>query len=202
LLQPSALQTVSVGQSRQPPEPLQVPSAPQVLGSLLLQGALGSATPLSTKEQVPASCGLLVVPLQVLHDSEQAKSQHTFSVHIPLLHWLAAVHETPSSLRPQEFPVQAAGEIQSALLVQVDLHAPELQMKFPQARLAGVLQVPLPSHVEAGTAVEVPAQAAALQLMPLSTNAQAPPKQFPVVPQVLGRVATHLPCGSGALSAT
>jgi hypothetical protein len=145
---------------------------------------------------------LLVVPLQVLHDSAQATLQHTLSVQIPLLHWLAAVHEAPSSLRPQEFPVHAAGEMQSALLVHVDLHAPESQMKLPQARLAGVLQVPLPSHVEAGMAVDVPAQAAALQLMPLSTYAQAPPEQFPVVPQVLGRVARHLPCGSGDLSAT
>jgi hypothetical protein len=59
--------------------------------------------------------------------------------------------------------------MQSALLVQVDLQAPESQTKFPQARLAGVLQRPLPSQVEAGMAVDVPAQAAALQLMPLST---------------------------------
>jgi hypothetical protein len=98
--------------------------------------------------------------------------------------------------------VQTAGEIQSALPAQVDLHAPKAQMKFPQARLAGVLQTPLPSQVEAGMTVVVPPQAAALQLTPLSTNAQDPPTQFPVVPQVEVAVARHLPCGSGALSAT
>ena len=75
-------------------------------------------------------------------------------------------------------------------------------MKFPQGTLAGVLQVPLPSQVEAGVAEEVLAQTAALQLTPLSTYAQAPATQFPVVPQVPELVATHLPCGSGALSAT
>jgi hypothetical protein len=48
----------------------------------------------------------------------------------------------------------------------------------------------------------VPAQLAALQFTPLSTYAQPPPTQFPVVPQVSVLVATHLPCGSGALSAT
>ena len=130
---------------------------------------LGSLSPLSTLEQVPISWGLLLVPLQVLQDSLHAKLQHTFSVQIPLLHSPVAVHGVPFSLRPQEFPTQVAGEIQSALLVHVDLQAPEAQMKFPQARLAGVLQVPLPSQVEAGTAVAVPAQAAALQLTPLST---------------------------------
>jgi hypothetical protein len=62
--------------------------------------------------------------------------------------------------------------------------------------------VPLPSHVEAGVAEEVLAQTAALQLTPLSTYAQAPATQFPVVPQVPELVATHLPCGSGALSTT
>ena len=93
----------------------------------------GSPSPLSTNEQVPISWGLLVVPLQVLHGSAQPKLQHTPSVQIPLVHWLAAVQAAPFCLSPQEFPVQVAGEIQSVLLVQVDLHAPPAQMKFTQA---------------------------------------------------------------------
>jgi hypothetical protein len=132
LLQLSAWQTVPLGQSRQPPEPLQVPSPEQVLTSLVLQEPLGSMLPLSTLEQVPANLGLLAVPLQVLHDSVQAELQHTPPAQNPYLHWLAAVHETPFSFRPQEFPSQVAGELQSVLLAQVDLHAPEAQMKFPQ----------------------------------------------------------------------
>jgi hypothetical protein len=75
---------------------------------------------------------LLAVPLQVLHDSAQPKLQHTPSVQMPLVHWLAAVHGAPFCLRPQEFPWQVAGEMQSALLMQVDLHALPAQMKLPQ----------------------------------------------------------------------
>lgn len=68
--------------------------------------------------------------------------------------------------------------------------------------MAGVLQAPLPSQVEAGVTEDALAQTAALQFTPLSRYAQAPPTQFPVVPQALVVFATHLPCGSGALSAT
>jgi hypothetical protein len=51
--------------------------------------------------------------------------------------------------------------------------------------LAGVLQAPLPSQVEAGVTEDALAQTAALQFTPLSRYAQAPPTQFPVVPQAL-----------------
>jgi hypothetical protein len=62
------------------------------------------------------------------------------------------------------------------------------------------MQAPLPSQVAAGVTEDVLAQMEGLQLA--VEYEQAPLAQFPVVPQVLGGFATHMRCGSGALSAT
>jgi hypothetical protein len=50
--------------------------------------------------------------------------------------------------------------------VQLFLQAPEAHVKGSQGLLPGVTQLPFPSQVEAGVAVDVLAQAEALQLEP------------------------------------
>jgi hypothetical protein len=138
---------------------------------------------------------------------EQALLQHTPSVQKPLWHWLVAVHAAPLTLRPQvsapAIVTQVLGARQSwacVATVHVVLHAPATQAKLPQSWSLGVMQAPLPSQVAAGVTEDVLAQMDGLQLA--VEYEQAPFRQFPVVPQLLDGVATHLRCGSGALSAT
>jgi hypothetical protein len=172
LAQLSCRQPVPLGQGRQAPAPLHVPSRVQspLATSPFLQRDLGSVWPLSTKEQVPA--GPACVPLQDLHRppegaSEQALLQHTPSVQNPLRHWVAAVHAAPSPFRPQELFAQVLGGAQSVSLVQVVLHAPESHAKVTQPWVAGAGQVPFPSHFEANEATDALAQTASLQPVPL-----------------------------------
>lgn len=172
-LQLSFRQPVVFVQGRQAPAPSQVPSLEQSpwLLSLLTQRNFGSASPPSTLAQIPP--GLVLVPLHVRHSppeaaSAQAEVQQTPSVQKPLVHCWAEVHAAPFVFRPQEPFTQALGGVQSESVVQVVLHAPELQTKTPQPRLAGVVHAPLPSQVEAGVTREALAQTADLQDKPFS----------------------------------
>lgn len=108
----------------------------------------------------------------------------------------------PRDFKPQELPTQVLGGTQSASEAQLALQALPLHMKLPQLRLSGVIQAPAPSQVEAGVWDELEAQAAGLQLLPLSKNPHAPPLHAPVVPQVEGALTLHLAWGSGAPSLT
>jgi hypothetical protein len=179
---------VLVDQALHAPAPLQVPSLeqspPEAL--LALHRPLGSAPPEETGRQLPT----LPVTLQVLHrpvaaSSLHALSQHTPSVQWPLTHCVLAVQAAPSAFSPHELPAQVLGDTQSLSCLQTELHAPLAQAKVPQEAVLGVEQVPLPSHLEAAMAEDEVGQLAALQLVPLSKLAQAPPMQRPVVPQVL-----------------
>lgn len=149
---------------------------------------------------MPATLQLLHRPLAA--SSLQAVSQHTPSLQWPLTHWPLAVQAVPKDFKPQELPTQVLGGTQSASEAQLALHAPPLHTKVPQLRLSGVMQAPAPSQADAGVWDELEAQAAGLQLLPLSKNAQTPPLQAPVVPQVAGALTLHLPWGSGAPSLT
>ena len=53
----------------------------------------------------------------------------------------------PGAFKPHELLTQVLGDVQSASVVQVDLHAAVLQMKVPQEISPGVTQAPAPSHV-------------------------------------------------------
>jgi hypothetical protein len=149
---------------------------------------------------LPATLQLLHKPL--VASSLQAVSQQTPSLHWPLRHCPGAVQAAPKDFKPQELPTQVLGATQSASEAQLALHALPLHVKLPQLRLSGVMQAPAPSQVDTGVWDELDAQAAGLQLLPLSTNAQAPPLHAPVVPHVEGALALHLPWGSGAPSLT
>jgi len=100
--------------------------------------------------------------------SAQAELQQTPSVQNPLWHWPAEVHAAPFTFNPQELCTQVSGAAQSVSWVQVVLQAPEAQTKLPHDWLAGMVQVPRPSQVEAGVAEDVPAQAADWHWEPLA----------------------------------
>jgi hypothetical protein len=193
--------------------PVQRPPPSQLLAGVYVLGeaeqmasghrCLGSAWPQGTAEQVPG----LPVRVQVMHrlpvvPSLHAELQQTPWVQKPLLHWLPAVQAAPFTLRPHERFRHVLGATQSVSTAHAPRQALFRQLKVPQDRLAGVTQAPLPSQVDTGVCAEVPAQTAGLHIVPLSTMAQVPARQAPVVPQVVLSVALHFSCGSRVPSGT
>lgn len=182
------------------PALLQSPS----VGLLATHRPLGSAVPAATLLQMPG--GAEDVPLHVLHRPPLAASAHallqqTPSVQKPLRHWLALEQVAPFTLRPQVPFAQVAGDTQSTFSVagvQLILHAPFSQTNPPHDWFWGVWQTPRPSQVEVGVIDDdgaggvAPTQTEGLHELP-SANAQAPLRQAPVVPQVVGSVTAHWP---------
>lgn len=186
-------QPVAVDHGRQAPAPLHVPSFAQFpLAALVaIQRAFRSEPPAATAEQVP----ILPATLQLMHNpvvaSLQAVLQQTPSVQKLLAHWVPVEQAAPAGFKPHELLTQVFGGTQSASSVQVFLHAPVAQMNVPHDWLAGVVHTPRPLHVDTGVADDVVAQTAALQLVPLVTNAHSPEVHRPVVPQVAVAVTAH-----------
>ena len=197
-------QPFPVSQGLQAPAPLQVPELEQspLEASLALHRFLGSAPPEGTRLQVP----ILPRTLQLLHRpslaSLQALSQHTPSVQMPLAHSTAPPQGKPFGLSPHDPCTQVLGLMQSLSLRQGILQSVPSQMKVPHVRSSGVTQAPAPSQVDSGVTEDMLAQTPSLQWVPLSVYAQAPPLHVPVVPHDKLSLATHLPCGSRAPSAT
>ena len=115
-----------VNHGRHAPLPLQVPSFEQspALGLLAAHLCLGSDWPLATLEHLPT----LPETLQLLQSppveaSAHALSQHTPSVQKPEEHWSPPEHAAPFDLRPQDPLTQELGELQSASVLQLPLHA-------------------------------------------------------------------------------
>jgi hypothetical protein len=174
-------QPVLLAQGRHAPAPLQVPSFVQLpeAGELAVHRFLGSAVPEATAVQVPTA----PVTLQLRHSpvvpaaSLQAELQQTPSVQKPCVHSPGAVQACPSALRPHEPLAQLFGGAQSMALVavvQLDLHAPAVHMNLSHGRSLGVLQAPLPLHVDIGVTELTDEQVASLHLAPLGHRAQAP----------------------------
>ena len=94
-------------------------------------------------------------------------------------------------------PVQTKFALmQSALLVQPVLQAPVPQLYGVQEVVPGLLQVPVPLHVDAGVSVE-PVQVAAAHCVPEANSRQAPfPSQAPSRPQLVAATAVHWSSGS------
>jgi len=87
------------------------------------------------------------------------------------------VQEPPFGSRPHEVPTQVAGAVHIALVVQLftQVRVAESQRPGAQFAVAGVGQLPLPSHVEGGRRVEAVRHAAARHCVPAGYRAQAPP---------------------------
>jgi hypothetical protein len=121
------------------------------------------------------------------------------------------VQAAPLGFVPQVLLVpQVWGDWQSLSEAHVPLHRPKVvevvvvsHFEGKQLAAAGVVHLPLPSHVDAAVDDRPSAvQTAAPQFLPLSQSAHAPDLQSPVVPQVVCLVTGQTPCGSGVPSAT
>jgi hypothetical protein len=118
-LQAGAAHWVVAGCRRHPPEPLQVPSRPQLLVGWAAQRASGSTLPGGTLLQLPTDPGTL----QLWQVAVQAALQQTPWAQKLLPHSSARAQICPSPFLPQDVFAQMLGAKQSLVLAQV----------FPQA---------------------------------------------------------------------
>jgi hypothetical protein len=123
-------------------------------------------------------------------------------------HSVPSPQACPFGFRPHN-PVVAlhtAGNAQSAAVVagvQLTLHAFVPHLKEPQDAVAGVVQAPIPSQVDAAVNRFVAAkQVGALHTVPLPYFWQTPAWHFPVVPQLAWPVSLQMPAGSALPVAT
>lgn len=102
--------------------------------------------------------------------------------------------------KPHEPPTHIAGAVHwfaaPTVQVLVQLEVAESHRPGAQFVVAGVLQAPLPLHVDGGRRVEAVGHAAPMHCVPAAWKAQLPFEHWPVVPQVLAAVAGQRPPGS------
>jgi hypothetical protein len=143
---------VPLGQSRQWPAPSQKPSVRQPVLAVAAHWVVGmGACPAATGEQVP----VVPVSAQDMHVPVQAVSQQTPCAQNPDTHDACAVQGAPGGSLPQLPLVQTFGLTQSALVVQVALHAAVAQVKGSHMAVVAGRQVPAPSQVRACVSVEL-----------------------------------------------
>jgi hypothetical protein len=94
---------VEVSQLRHLPVPSHTPSRPQVLRSVALHRAPGSAPPAGTGVQVPRWLATLQLWQTPVAADEQAVLQQTPSTQMPLSHWVASEQIDPMPFLPHEW---------------------------------------------------------------------------------------------------
>jgi hypothetical protein len=165
---------------------LQKPSVPQAAAPLSVHWFSGSC-PVGTLVQLPT----VPVSAHDWHVPAHAALQQKPCAQNPDRHSPATPQATPSAFFVQVPPLQVNGDTQSALVVQVVLHAPVPQANGSHAELVAVWQVPVPLQVRVGVKVD-PVQAAATQVVPAAYRRQAPePLQNPSVPQAAAPLSVH-----------
>jgi hypothetical protein len=180
---------------RQAPRPSHLPSLPQVEAFVTPHWPLGSVRPAPTGEQVPS------VALSV-HDTQgppQVALQQTFCAEqtSPEAHWLVAVQGPPFGSRPHEPLMQVAFGAQSAVAVQVALHAATPQAYGKHDATLGVTHLPAPSQLDLPVNVVVPdGQVGSAHFVLAAYFWQAPAVQRPFVPQLGAPWSTHMAFGS------
>jgi hypothetical protein len=163
-LQDGAAHWVVAGCMRQPPDPLQVPSRPQLFVGWAAQRASGSTPPGGTLVQVPTDPGTL----QLWQVAPQALLQHTPWAQKLLAHSSPRAQICPSPFFPQDVPWQVFGAWQSLLVPQVFPQAVPLHLYGAQLVGAGLAQLPL-LHVPCWVRwLVVALQLAARQTVPLA----------------------------------
>lgn len=110
-MQLGCVHTTPAGYLRQLPEPLHVPSLPQLPTPSSWQVPLGSAPPVGTAAQTPFVAGSAHEKQTPLH----AVLQQTPCAQTPLEHSMACVHTAPFGFVPHEFAVHTFGDQHSAL---------------------------------------------------------------------------------------
>jgi hypothetical protein len=138
-LQEGAAHWVVGGCMRQPPEPLQVPSRPQVLVGWAAQRASGSTFPGGTLVQLPTDPGTL----QLWQVAVQALLQQTPWAQKLLAHSSGRAQICPSPFFPQDAVWQTLGAAQSLVVAQVFPQAVPLHLYGAQLLAAGLVQAPL-----------------------------------------------------------
>ena len=150
----AARQSVVSAHRRQAPEPLQLPSLPQLLSAEGAQPPRGSLPPAATFVQVPSEPGTA----QLLQVWSQAELQQTPSTQAPEVHSGPSLQLLPLGLVPQRpLASQRLGAWHWPLSVQEPKQSvpSTLQAKGAQAALAPATHAPAPSQVD--TSVRVPA---------------------------------------------
>jgi hypothetical protein len=141
--------------------PLHVPSTPQGGTAASVHIPVGSVTPAWTAVQVPAGP---TGGLQVSQTPLQAVSQQTASLQVrPVMHWVLLLQVPPFGSRPHEPPTQVAGGVHWVSAVQMLVQDSAVVSHRPGAHeaVAGVTQVPAPSHLATGFCVPAVGQLAA-----------------------------------------
>jgi hypothetical protein len=207
LSQRPARQTVPSAYRRQPPEPSQVPSVPQLLGPWSWQARAGSVVPAARGSRVPERTGVQVprapAEAQYWQRPAQAVLQQTPSTQLPLAHWSPLVQVWPLPRGPQLPLLQTLGATQSASAVQLCLQPPSWQMKGAQSSGWPLTHSPSPSHSEAPIKVRPALQMPMPQEVPAACLAQPPwPLHMPLWPQVCGESMRQMPWGSGMPTGT
>jgi hypothetical protein len=153
------VQTAPAGYLRQLPDPLHVPSLPQLPTPSSLHVPFGSAPPAGTAAHtpwVPGSAHEKQTPLQAV--LQQTPWAHTLLVHSP-----SFAHSAPFGFVPHEFDVQTFGAEHCVLAEQAVPQAVPLHVYGAQLCWVDAMQLPVPLHTHAGDA----RFAAASQLSPL-----------------------------------
>jgi hypothetical protein len=148
----AAVQAVPAAYRRQAPLPLHAPSVPQLAAPWSTQRPPGSVPPSAMFAQCPSE----PESTHERHVPAQASSQQTPCAQKPETHSTPSAHVLPKPLSPHEPFVHTAGAAQSASPVHAALQAPPPHWKGKHELAAGVMQAPLPSHVEPGVNVVVP----------------------------------------------
>jgi len=153
---------------------------------------LSGSCPAATLVHVP------MVPLSA-HDLQfalQVVAQHTPWAQTPLVHSVPALQAVPFVFFVHTPPLQMLGLLQSALVVQLVLHAPVPQRYGSQLDAVPAWQVPVPLQVRREVSV-APVQLAAAHWVPETYRRQAPlPLQKPSVPQAAAPLSVHWLSGS------
>lgn len=158
----------------------------------------GSSTPACTAVQVPgAPLGGLQVSQTPLHAVSQQTCSRALQVR-PAAHIVVAVQVPPFGRSPHDPPTQVAGAVHCVLTVQVLAQARAVPSQRPGAHetVAGLTQVPAPSHLAAGFWVEALGQVAAPHWLLAGHLAHWPAVQVPVVPQLDTGCVGQRPSGS------
>jgi hypothetical protein len=143
--QVGAAHWVVLGQKRQAPLPLQVPSVPQVVDTVVAHCVAGvGAAPIGTLLHAPT----LPVSAHDLHVPVQALLQQTPWAQNVLMHSTPAVHEAPLGFLPHDTLMHELGARHCALVVQALKHLVPLQTYGLHGTESGAVHAPVALQVE------------------------------------------------------
>jgi hypothetical protein len=198
LAQASPAQTVPTLYLLQPPAPSHAPFVPHVAAPWSLHIFRTSAVPAGMGVHAPSE----PASAQLLHAPPQAWSQQTPSTQKPDAHSVPSPQAPPGCFRPQLPLTHAIPGAQSALVVQVVLHAPCAHANGAQSVTPGGWHMPAPSQTPAVLS-RVPAHDGCTHSVSALYLLQPPnPSQVPVSPQLVEPLSLQTLRASGTPAAS